>query len=793
MQLVLTRRPGADREDRRATSWRRSSPIARVRALRDANDPIGFSRALWKEMAELGWVGIPFPEAVGGAGLGLAELAVVLEALGRTLAPEPFLSTVLLAGPGAARCAAAARRSSSGLAAARRAGRGDPRARPAGGRGAATTSPRSRRAPSARAPASGSRARRSRCSTATSPTRFVVAARTAGGRARRDGHHALPRAEGRARASTVTRQARIDGRNAALVRLDGVEVGADDALGAVDARRASCSSEVVDRATAGLCAEMLGGMAQAFALTVEHLKTPRCSSACRSARFQALKHRAANVFIEIELARSAVMAAARAVDAGDARRSRSSSRSPRRAAPTRYVLVANEGVQMFGGVGMTDEYDIGFYMKRARAAELTFGDAAFHRDALGGARRATERAVTARSIPTERMLRACRGEPVDRPPVWLMRQAGRYLPEYRARARGQSASSRCAATSSARSRSRSSRSTWSAARRSCSSATSSCRVLGHGRRRSTSRPGPVLADAAPHARRRSRRSRLARPARDACPTCSRSCAACAASSRPRGVPLIGFAGAPFTLARYLVEGQRRPDARYPELRAPDARGARAASTRCSRGSRELTVAYLNAQIEAGAQVVQLFDTWAGALDAADYERFVLPVTQAHRGGRRPRRAPLILFVERRAASLRRSCWNPAPTCSRSAPRSTSADAARRAGRRASLQGNLDPAELARPRAAIFARVREIAEAARPARGLILNLGHGCLPDTPVEGVRAFTDAARALAPASRARCDAEVDVVVIGAGAAGLGAAARAARARARGARARRRRRARAA
>ena len=74
------------------------SPVARVRQLRDARDPDGFSRALWKEMAELGWLGIPFPESVGGAGMGLAELAVVLEALGRRLAPEPILSCVLLAG-----------------------------------------------------------------------------------------------------------------------------------------------------------------------------------------------------------------------------------------------------------------------------------------------------------------------------------------------------------------------------------------------------------------------------------------------------------------------------------------------------------------------------------------------------------------------------------------------------------------------------------------------------------------------------------------------------------------------
>ena len=77
---------------------REKSPVARMRALRDANDGTGFSRALWKEMAELGWVGLAFPEAYGGAGLGFAELAVVLEELGKTLAPEPFLGTVLMGG-----------------------------------------------------------------------------------------------------------------------------------------------------------------------------------------------------------------------------------------------------------------------------------------------------------------------------------------------------------------------------------------------------------------------------------------------------------------------------------------------------------------------------------------------------------------------------------------------------------------------------------------------------------------------------------------------------------------------
>jgi acyl-CoA dehydrogenase len=122
---------------------------------------------------------------------------------------------------------------------------------------------------------------------------------------------------------------------------------------------------------------MLGGMARAFELTLEHLKT-RVQFGVPIGSFQALKHRAANCFMEIELARSCVLAAVRALDEGDAEARRLVSLAKARCSDG-FVLVANEGVQMFGGVGMTDEYDIGFYLKRARAAELTFGDAAFHR------------------------------------------------------------------------------------------------------------------------------------------------------------------------------------------------------------------------------------------------------------------------------------------------------------------------------------------------------------------------------------------------------------------------------
>jgi alkylation response protein AidB-like acyl-CoA dehydrogenase len=119
-------------------------------------------------------------------------------------------------------------------------------------------------------------------------------------------------------------------------------------------------------------------MEQAFELTLEHLKARKQFDAPIGS-FQALKHRAADVFMEIELSRSTVMAAARGVDDGapDARRLVSLAKARCSEA---FILAANEGVQMFGGVGMTDEYDIGFYLKRARVAELSFGDSAFHRD-----------------------------------------------------------------------------------------------------------------------------------------------------------------------------------------------------------------------------------------------------------------------------------------------------------------------------------------------------------------------------------------------------------------------------
>ena len=348
------------------------SPVSRFRALRDAGDELGYSPALYKEMAELGWAGIPFDEKQGGAGMGLAELVLIVEALGRKLAPEPFLGGVAMGGFALALGGESALRdawlpsvidASKVVALAHQ----EPRARydlfavetraEAGDDGYRLTG------------------EKIQVLDAVGADALIVPARTAGSSGDRDGI-TLFLVEAAAPGLTIERQVRVDQRNAAIVRLDGVVCPATSIVGAAG-EGGALLEEVIDRATVVLAAEMLGGMSEAFDLTVEYLKT-RDQFGVKIGSFQALQHRAAKVYMEIELARSTVMAASRAIDAGDPQAAKLVSLAKARCSDA-YVLAANEGVQIFAGVGMTDEYDIGFYLKRARAAELTFGDAAYHR------------------------------------------------------------------------------------------------------------------------------------------------------------------------------------------------------------------------------------------------------------------------------------------------------------------------------------------------------------------------------------------------------------------------------
>ena len=353
------------------------SSLRRVRQLRDSLDSDGFSRALWGEMAALGWLGVIIPEVYGGAGLGYLDLMVVMEELGRGLMPEPVLSTVLLGAntillggseeqkrahlpdvAGGERLLAVASQES-------------------GSRYAIDhVEARAKRVDSGWV-LSGEK---TQVLDGQVADHLVLSARTAGGA--RDPEGVTLFLVRRDTPGVVTeRQVRIDGRNAAVVRFDDVRVDAEQVLGDVD-QGGALLARVVDRATIALSAEMLGSASTAFEMTTEYLKT-RVQFGVPIGSFQALKHRAAKIYVEIELARSAVMDAHRALDEGrdDAGVARAASIAKARCSDT-LALVANEGVQMHGGIGMTDEHDIGLFLKRARVTEMTFGDAAHHRDRL---------------------------------------------------------------------------------------------------------------------------------------------------------------------------------------------------------------------------------------------------------------------------------------------------------------------------------------------------------------------------------------------------------------------------
>jgi alkylation response protein AidB-like acyl-CoA dehydrogenase len=348
------------------------SPVTHLREMRDGEDPVGFSKALWKEMAELGWAGIPFAEEVGGADLGFAELGVIAEECGRRLAPYPLLSTVVLGGGAVAKGARAGRREEilQGVC------KGETLLSLAfqeTGRFAPYTI-------ETKAEKSGGAFRLSGQKTFVLDghvaDELVVAARTAGATGERDGLTLFlldPTAAG----CSVTRTLMVDSRNAARVELSGVEVPADDVIGEVDGG-AEILDSVLVQATAVLSAELVGLISEVFERTVEYLKT-REQFGVRIGTFQALKHRAATMFCEVELAQAVVLDALRALDEGRPYASRVVSAAKARCSDTA-SLVTCEGLQMHGGIGMTDEEEIGLFLKRAKAAELTFGDGAYHRD-----------------------------------------------------------------------------------------------------------------------------------------------------------------------------------------------------------------------------------------------------------------------------------------------------------------------------------------------------------------------------------------------------------------------------
>ena len=342
------------------------SPVSRMRALRDERDATGFSRAVWKVMADLGWLGIQLRADHGGSGKGLREVAVIMTECGRVLAPEPVLSTLLLG-------ANAVRLSSNealkgdvlpAVAAGQRliafaleeTGRFDPYAI---NTAAVLTADGYCITGEKRYVLDGHTA-----------DQIVVVARTSGAAGDRDGL-TLFFVDADTDGVEIVRTTMMDGRNAARVGFAGVDVGADRLLG-----NAELLDRVLDEATLGLAAEMVGMAEEAFERTLEHLKE-REQFGVKIGMFQALRHRAAEMFAELEFARSLVLDGLSAVDEDRDDISLSASAAKTQANKAARLIGA-EAIQMHGGIGMTDELDIGLFFKRLRAADITLGDASYH-------------------------------------------------------------------------------------------------------------------------------------------------------------------------------------------------------------------------------------------------------------------------------------------------------------------------------------------------------------------------------------------------------------------------------
>ena len=347
-------------------------PVSELRRLRDSTDADGFERKTWAEAVELGWAGIPFPEELGGAGLGMTELGVVLEQCGRTLAATPLVATVLAAGNAVLLGGSETQRKEilgpvcAGETLLALAHQETPRFTPY------------QIATSAEASGGGYilRGEKRFVLDGHVADAFIVVARTAGESAARDGL-SLFIVPADASGASVQRTIMVDGRNAAGVSFDGVEVAASAALGTPGAG-ADLLDAVLDRVSIGLSAELLGTLDAAFERTLKYLKE-RQQFGVPIGSFQALKHRAARMFVELELLRTVVLEAMQAVDAGSDKVARLAAIAKARASQAA-LLVSNECVQMHGGIGVTDEEDIGLFLKRARSVQLSFGDASYHRD-----------------------------------------------------------------------------------------------------------------------------------------------------------------------------------------------------------------------------------------------------------------------------------------------------------------------------------------------------------------------------------------------------------------------------
>lgn len=343
------------------------------------------------------------------------------------------------------------------------------------------------------------------------------------------------------------------------------------------------------------------------------------------------------------------------------------------------------------------------------------------------------------SEPSDLFLRACVGLPVPRPPVWLMRQAGRYLPEYREVRRQVDFLTLCTTPELA------AKVTLQPIDRLGVDAAilfSDLLVTAPGMGlRLAFNPGPVID---PPVRSREDVSRLRVPEPEAGAPYLYETIRILRRELDGRVPLIGFGGAPFTMAAYLVEGEgSRTFEQWKRMIFADPGLAHALlDTVAATQAR-----FLVAQVEAGAQAIQVFDTWAGLLPAGDFREFALEPARRVIDAVRSTGVPVVYFALDAAHA-----WSTIRDCGADVVgvdwRSSIPDAAAALAGKFALQGNLDPCALLADAETVRRRTVAMLESARGLRGHIANLGHGILPGTPVDSAVAFVQAVKGWKPAA---------------------------------------------
>ncbi|MAK11109.1 MAG: acyl-CoA dehydrogenase [Rhizobiales bacterium TMED83] len=354
-------------------------PVTNLRKIRDDGSEDGFDRDVWKQIVELGFAGILIPEDLGGTGFGPMGIGIVMQEAGRTLAASPLYATAVL---GAGMIIAAGSESQK-----------------------KQLLPRVAAGELLLALAIDETNHHNPANIAMTATRdgddfvlsgekrfvidghiadkLIVAARTSGTPGETQGISAFL-IDADMAGITRTRTHMVDTRNAANIAFDNVKVPADALLGGTDSAFPELEN-VLDMGRVCLSAEMLGGIETVFDTTLTYLKERKQFDAIIGT-FQALQHRAAEMFCEVEICQSVVLDALSALEERRNDIPRAASLAKARLSEAAR-LITNEGVQMHGGIGMTDAVDVGLFLKRARVQAQMLGDANFHRSRyadLGG-------------------------------------------------------------------------------------------------------------------------------------------------------------------------------------------------------------------------------------------------------------------------------------------------------------------------------------------------------------------------------------------------------------------------